>query len=54
MSVIENTIVKIHDTNVALPFQLFDDIEYQFGTIEIQMKPNLPIINNPTRPDSRK
>ena len=47
MSVIENTIVKIHDTNVALPFQLFDDIEYQFGTIEIQMKPNLPIINNP-------
>jgi uncharacterized protein YegL len=46
MSVIQSAIVKMHDNvNFPLPFQLFENEEYQFGNFEIQMESELPIIN---------
>lgn len=45
MSLIESTVIKMHDSNVSVPFQLFETNEYQFGTFEIRMKPGAPIIN---------
>ena len=48
MSVIETAVIKMHDPNVPLPFELFEnENEYQFGKFEIRMKPDAPIINKP-------